>query len=72
MDKKPKFLSSLAPEHRKSLKTERTDYVAQEKSESYQVRAKRHFDIIAAGGDPYNEEHRHAFFLHQTHGSEEG
>lgn len=68
MDKNPKFLSSLAREHRGKLKTERDNYVAQEKSESYQVRAQRHFEIIAAGGDPYNEEHRHAFFLHQLSG----
>jgi hypothetical protein len=72
MANKPKFLSSLAPEHQKSLKAERDDHADREKSESYQVRAQRHFEIIQAGGDPYNEEHRHAFFLHQTHGSEEG
>jgi hypothetical protein len=66
MANKPKFLSSLAQEHRERLKAERADHVDREKSESYQVRAQRHFEIIQAGGDPYNEEHRHAFFLHQS------
>jgi|tagenome__1003787_1003787.scaffolds.fasta_scaffold20654648_2 hypothetical protein len=66
MTKNPKFLLSLAPEHRESLKAERAEHIDREKSESYDVRAQRHFDIIEAGGDPHNEEHRHAFFLHST------
>jgi hypothetical protein len=68
MAKKPKFLSSLAPEHKESLTAERDKYIDQEKSESYDVRAQRHFDILEAGGDPHDEYHRHAFFLHQTSG----
>lgn len=72
MDEKPNFMRALAPEHKEQLETGRADYVSQEKNESYAMRAQRHFDILEAGGDPHNEEHRHAFFLHQSSGSEEG
>jgi hypothetical protein len=34
MANKPKFLSSLAPEHQKSLKAERDDHADREKSDS--------------------------------------
>jgi hypothetical protein len=66
MDNDPDFKRALAPEHKEQLETGRADYVSQEKNEPYAVRAQRHFDIIEAGGDPHNEDHRHAFFLHRS------
>jgi hypothetical protein len=68
MADKPKFMASLQPQHHEKLKSERAAFVQRELSETYDVRAQRHFNILEAGGDPHDEEHRHAFVLHRAAG----